>query len=131
MWAHYQQELREGREPSGAELDRAAGTNNHGRAVLARWRRIGRVSSAPGAAPNRVEAGAIPHARLRTIRRRAGRRRLEERILSRRLRLAAEGFLDRPLRLGGRIRPLGGGTGECCAFVAVTGRRGNMAFDVR
>lgn len=43
MWAHYQQELREGREPSGAELDRAAGTNNYGHAVLARWRRSGRV----------------------------------------------------------------------------------------
>lgn len=43
MWAHYRQQLAAGRVPSGAELDRAAGTNNYGRSVLARWRRAGRI----------------------------------------------------------------------------------------
>ena len=32
-----------GRSANGAELDRVAGTNNLGRAVLARWRRTGRI----------------------------------------------------------------------------------------
>jgi Protein of unknown function (DUF2637) len=44
MWAHYQRERAAGRMPTGAELDRIAGTNNYGRAVLARWRRTGRIS---------------------------------------------------------------------------------------
>jgi hypothetical protein len=43
MWAHYQRERAAGRTPTGAELDRIAGTNNYGRAVLARWRRTGRT----------------------------------------------------------------------------------------
>ncbi|WP_102937544.1 DUF2637 domain-containing protein [Streptomyces malaysiensis] len=46
MWAHYQREQASGRTPTGAELDRVAGTNNYGRSVLARWRRIGRISPA-------------------------------------------------------------------------------------
>jgi len=41
MWAHYQHELAAARMPTGADLDRIAGTNNYGRAVLARWRRTG------------------------------------------------------------------------------------------
>jgi len=52
MWAHFQQERARGRTPTGAELDRAAGTNNYGRAVLARWRRTGRVSTADGERPD-------------------------------------------------------------------------------
>lgn len=43
MWGHFQGQLAFGRAPSGAELDRVAGTNNYGRAVLARWRRTGRI----------------------------------------------------------------------------------------
>jgi hypothetical protein len=43
MWAHFQRERTGGRLPTGAELDRVSGTNNYGRAVLARWRRAGRV----------------------------------------------------------------------------------------
>jgi hypothetical protein len=68
MWAHFQREQASGRVPTGAELDRVAGTNNYGRAVLARWRRDGRVaqgtngrdvlrkesalSAAPGSSPD-------------------------------------------------------------------------------
>ncbi len=43
MWAHYEQARREGREPTGPELDRVAGTNNYGRSVLARWRQTSRI----------------------------------------------------------------------------------------
>jgi hypothetical protein len=43
MWEHFRQQLAEGRVPSGAELDRVAGTNNYGRGELARWRRAGRI----------------------------------------------------------------------------------------
>jgi len=48
MWAHFQTQRKAGRTPSGAELDRVAGTNNYGRAVLARWRDTGRI---PATAP--------------------------------------------------------------------------------
>jgi hypothetical protein len=43
MWDHFQAQHKAGRTPSGAELDRVAGTNNYGRAVLARWRDSGRI----------------------------------------------------------------------------------------
>lgn len=43
MWAHYETERKAGRTPTGAELDRIAGTSNYGRAVLARWRTTGRI----------------------------------------------------------------------------------------
>jgi hypothetical protein len=43
MWEHFRRQLAAGRVASGAELDRVAGTNNYGRAVLARWRRTGRI----------------------------------------------------------------------------------------
>lgn len=46
MWAHYERERAAGRTPTGAELDRVAGTNNYGRSVLARWRRTGRLTDA-------------------------------------------------------------------------------------
>jgi len=45
MWAYFQQEHALGRTPSGAELDWVAGTNSYGRAVLARWRRSGRIAA--------------------------------------------------------------------------------------
>jgi Protein of unknown function (DUF2637) len=46
MWEHFQREVSRGRMPTGAELDRVAGTNNFGRAVLRRWRQAGRVPPA-------------------------------------------------------------------------------------
>jgi len=47
MWEYFQRQLATGRTPSGTELDRAAGTNNYGRAVLRQWRRAGRIPVAP------------------------------------------------------------------------------------
>ncbi|MBF6066047.1 DUF2637 domain-containing protein [Nocardia terpenica] len=38
MWTYYQSERAKGRTPTGAELDRIAGTNNYGRRVPRRWR---------------------------------------------------------------------------------------------
>jgi hypothetical protein len=38
MWAYYVAERAKGRTPTGAELDRIAGTNNYGRRMLRRWR---------------------------------------------------------------------------------------------
>jgi hypothetical protein len=37
MWAYYVIERSKGRTPTGAELDRVAGTNNYGRRLLRRW----------------------------------------------------------------------------------------------
>jgi hypothetical protein len=56
MWAHYQQEQQAGRTPSGAELDRIAGTNNYGRTVLRQWRDQGRIPSTNG---DRRPAGGV------------------------------------------------------------------------
>lgn len=47
MWAHYQAEWGKSRTPTGAELDRVAGTNNYGRRVLRRWHTLGRTSGIP------------------------------------------------------------------------------------
>ncbi|MBE1575333.1 DUF2637 domain-containing protein [Amycolatopsis roodepoortensis] len=41
MWAHYQREHAQGRTPTGADLDRIAGTHNYGRRVLRKWRHEG------------------------------------------------------------------------------------------
>jgi hypothetical protein len=46
MWDHYQREQARGRTPTGAELDRVAGTNNYGRTVLRQWRNEGRIPPA-------------------------------------------------------------------------------------
>jgi hypothetical protein len=46
MWAHFQREQACGRVPTGAELDRVAGTNNYGRTVLRQWREQGRIPPA-------------------------------------------------------------------------------------
>jgi hypothetical protein len=48
MWAHFLAEQSRGRTPTGAELDRVAGTNNYGRTVLRQWREQGRIPSANG-----------------------------------------------------------------------------------
>jgi hypothetical protein len=47
MWEHYLREQTRGRTPSGAELDRVAGTNNYGRTVLRRWRQQERIPPDP------------------------------------------------------------------------------------
>ncbi|SEC06456.1 Protein of unknown function [Amycolatopsis tolypomycina] len=44
MWAFYEAECRQGRSPSGAELDRVAGTHNYGRRILRKWRAAGQLS---------------------------------------------------------------------------------------
>ncbi|MFI7003617.1 DUF2637 domain-containing protein [Nocardia sp. NPDC050175] len=51
MWAHYQTERARGRAPTGAELDRVAGTNNYGRRVLRLWRAAGEIPDAQTFAP--------------------------------------------------------------------------------
>ncbi len=43
MWAYYATERSKGRTPTGAELDRVAGTNNYGRRLLRRWKRNGHI----------------------------------------------------------------------------------------
>lgn len=48
MWEYFQRERAAGRTPTGAELDRVAGTHNYGRAVLRRWRRTGRIDAPTG-----------------------------------------------------------------------------------
>ncbi|GAA5115280.1 DUF2637 domain-containing protein [Haloechinothrix salitolerans] len=48
MWAYYVTERAKGRTPTGAELDRAAGTNNYGRRVLRRWAETGRITEYSG-----------------------------------------------------------------------------------
>ncbi|GAB2458989.1 DUF2637 domain-containing protein [Streptomyces incanus] len=56
MWEYFERLRARGRTPTGAELDRVAGTNNYGRAVLARWRRAGRIP----AAADRMRANGTP-----------------------------------------------------------------------
>lgn len=46
MWAYFLREQARGRIPTGAELDRAAGTNNYGRSVLRQWRQERRIQPA-------------------------------------------------------------------------------------
>lgn len=41
MWAYYLAEQTEGRTPTGADLDRIAGTHNYGRRILRKWRKEG------------------------------------------------------------------------------------------
>ncbi|WP_206790257.1 DUF2637 domain-containing protein [Amycolatopsis sp. MtRt-6] len=58
MWAYYVEEQAAGRTPTGADLDRVAGTNNYGRRVLRRWRAgghgpDGRIASRPTARQRR------------------------------------------------------------------------------
>ncbi|MEA5364147.1 hypothetical protein VA596_31755 [Amycolatopsis sp., V23-08] len=38
MWEFYEAECRQGRTPTGADLDRIAGTHNYGRSILRKWR---------------------------------------------------------------------------------------------
>lgn len=61
MWDYFRQQQERGLVPTGAELDRVAGTNNYGRAVLAKWRHDGRTappSEGAGAmGPRRADGG--------------------------------------------------------------------------
>ncbi|MBE1577684.1 hypothetical protein H4W30_004744 [Amycolatopsis roodepoortensis] len=43
MWAHYLTEQAAGRTPTGADLDRIAGTHNYGRRMLRNWRQHGKI----------------------------------------------------------------------------------------
>lgn len=54
MWEHYQLERSRGRVPTGAELDRVAGTRDYGRSVLRRWRSAGRLDPVPDRRPTVV-----------------------------------------------------------------------------
>jgi len=46
MWEHVLRVQADGRVPTGAELDRVAGTNNYGSRVLRQWREEGRLQPA-------------------------------------------------------------------------------------
>lgn len=54
MWRHFQRERSRGRVPTGAELDRVAGTRDYGRSVLRRWRSAGRLDPVPNRRPTVV-----------------------------------------------------------------------------
>jgi Protein of unknown function (DUF2637) len=54
MWAYYVTERSKGRTPTGAELDRIAGTNNYGRRVLRRWLQAGHLPIAAVGNPTRA-----------------------------------------------------------------------------
>lgn len=60
MWEHFQRERTKGRTPTGAELDRVVGTNNYGRAVLARWRRSGQFGGAAAGGVPRPACEKLP-----------------------------------------------------------------------
>ncbi|MGW4523351.1 DUF2637 domain-containing protein [Amycolatopsis sp. NPDC004378] len=62
MWAFYEAECREGRIPSGAELDRVAGTHNYGRRILRKWRAAGQLGSAVDAAEPPIGASSSEQA---------------------------------------------------------------------
>jgi hypothetical protein len=57
MWEYFTREQARGRTPTGAELDRVAGTNNYGRTVLRRWREQDRI---PPADPDRRNGHLMP-----------------------------------------------------------------------
>ncbi|MEW2508289.1 DUF2637 domain-containing protein [Amycolatopsis sp. NPDC047767] len=46
MWAHYISQTAAGHTPSGAELDRVAGTHNYGRRILREWRAANKIPRA-------------------------------------------------------------------------------------
>lgn len=47
MWHHYQAEQSRGRTPTGADLDRVAGTYNYARRILRMWRTNGWIPARP------------------------------------------------------------------------------------
>ncbi|WIY01853.1 DUF2637 domain-containing protein [Amycolatopsis mongoliensis] len=58
MWAYYVTVQAKGHTPTGAELDRVAGTNNYGRKVLRRWRQAGHLPPTLGGTRDRGERPA-------------------------------------------------------------------------
>ena len=58
MWIYYVEQVAVGRSPSGAELDRVAGTHNYGRRVIRRWRRTGRLVGGDGLSGTERESEA-------------------------------------------------------------------------
>ncbi|WP_236794389.1 DUF2637 domain-containing protein [Amycolatopsis sp. GM8] len=58
MWAYYVTQRAKGRTPTGAELDRIAGTNNYGRKVLRRWRQSSHFPPAGASPRNRADGPA-------------------------------------------------------------------------
>jgi len=57
MWEYFWRQRGAGRTPTGAELDRIAGTNNYGRRVVRRWRIRGHLAPV-GALPSRATDAA-------------------------------------------------------------------------
>ncbi|MEW2505991.1 hypothetical protein AB0878_36585 [Amycolatopsis sp. NPDC047767] len=47
MWAYYISRTAAGHTPSGAELDRIAGTDNYGRRILRQWRAANKIPRQP------------------------------------------------------------------------------------
>ncbi|MBN9747876.1 hypothetical protein DMP23_43485 [Amycolatopsis sp. A1MSW2902] len=62
MWVYYEREAAAGRRPSGAELDRVAGTHNYGRRVLRQWKAAGRPDTVVEMSPadGRTEHVVVP-----------------------------------------------------------------------
>lgn len=72
MWERYERERAIGRTPTGAELDRIAGTKNYGRKVLRRWNENGqRVASSEQAASTIASDSYGPNRRERPCPRRS------------------------------------------------------------
>ncbi|GAA4545049.1 DUF2637 domain-containing protein [Amycolatopsis samaneae] len=59
MWAYFVVERAKGRTPSGAELDRMAGTHNYGRRMVRRWRDNGRLSELVAQRPLRAVRASL------------------------------------------------------------------------
>lgn len=65
MRAYYLAEQADGRTPTGADLDRIAGTHNYGRRILRKWRKEGGLPHVTPAEPVKNRPGETPPA-LRT-----------------------------------------------------------------
>lgn len=57
MWEFYETECRQGRTPTGADLDRIAGTHNYGRRILRKWRAAGHLAHHAG--PSKPSKGEV------------------------------------------------------------------------
>ena len=60
MWGYYKRERAAGRTPTGAELDRVAGTNNYGRRVLRTWHERGKLDGGFAIDPRRIATDPNP-----------------------------------------------------------------------
>ncbi|ONF74500.1 DUF2637 domain-containing protein [Amycolatopsis keratiniphila] len=57
MWTYYLAAQEDGRTPTGAELDRAAGTHNYGRRILRKWRDEGLLRNTVPRRPSSEKPG--------------------------------------------------------------------------